>query len=42
MIGRRGFLGAIFGASLGVVTKPVGELVEALTTRKTANFTGKF
>lgn len=36
-IGRRGFLKAIFGASLGAVTKPLGTLVEALTTKKTAS-----
>jgi hypothetical protein len=37
MFSRRGLLKAIFGASLAVVTKPVGALVEALTTRKTSN-----
>lgn len=37
MIGRRGFLKAIFGASLGAVTRPVGAVVEALITRKAAN-----
>lgn len=37
MFNRRGFLKAIFGASLGAVTKPVGALVEALVTRKAAN-----
>lgn len=40
MIGRRGFLkaifGAIFGASLGAMTRGVGGVVEALTTRKAA------
>jgi len=37
MFSRRGFLRAIFGASLGAVTRPVGALVEALATRKTAD-----
>lgn len=37
MFSRRRFLRAIFGASLGAVTRPVGALVEALTTRKAAN-----
>lgn len=36
MFSRRGFLKAIFGASLGAVTKPMGAIVEALTTRKTS------
>jgi hypothetical protein len=37
MFSRRGFLKAIFGASLGAMTRPVGALVEALVTRKAAN-----
>lgn len=37
MFSRRGFLKAVFGASLGTVTKPVGALVEALTTRTVSN-----
>jgi hypothetical protein len=37
MFSRRGFLAAVFGASLGAVTRPVGAVVEALTTRKAAN-----
>jgi hypothetical protein len=37
MFSRRGFLTAIFGASVGAVTKPLGALVEAVTTRKIAN-----
>lgn len=37
MTGRRGFLKAIFGVSLGALTKGVGDIVEALTTRKVAN-----
>lgn len=37
MIDRRGFLKALFGASLGAVTRGVGDVVEALATRKIAN-----
>ena len=37
MIGRRGFLKALFGASLGAVTRPVGALIDALMTRKVSN-----
>jgi hypothetical protein len=37
MIGRRGFLRAVFGAAAGVVTRQVGNVVEALATRKAAN-----
>jgi hypothetical protein len=37
MIGRRGFLRAVFGAAAGVVTRQVGNVVEALTTRKASN-----
>lgn len=37
MISRRGFLKALFGASLGAVMRSVGALVEALTTRKTSD-----
>lgn len=37
MFSRRGLLKAIFGASLGVVTRPIGALVDALTTRKVSN-----
>lgn len=36
MFNRRGFLKAIFGASLGAVTKPVEALVEALVTPEIA------
>jgi hypothetical protein len=37
MIGRRGFLQAVFGASVGAVTRQIGNVVEALTTRKVSN-----
>lgn len=37
MIGRRGFLNAVFGAAASVITRQVGNVVEALTTRKAAN-----
>lgn len=37
MISRRGLLKAIFGTSLSAVTRSVGALVEALTTRKTSD-----
>ncbi len=37
MIGRRGFLKTLFGAAAGLVTRQVGNVVEALTTRKTSN-----
>jgi hypothetical protein len=37
MIGRRGFLKAVFGASVGAVTRQIGNVVEALTTRKVSN-----
>lgn len=37
MFSRRGLLKAIFGASVVAVTRPVGALVEALTTRKISN-----
>lgn len=37
MFDRRGFLKAIFGASLSAMMRPIGALVEALMTRKTAN-----
>jgi hypothetical protein len=37
MLGRRGFLKAVFGVSLGSVTKGVGDVIEALTTAKEAN-----
>lgn len=37
MFSRRGLLKAIFGSSVGAMTRPVGALVEALTTRKVSN-----
>jgi len=37
MINKRRFLSAVFGASQGTVTRGIGDVVEALTTRKTSN-----
>jgi hypothetical protein len=37
MISKRRFLNAVFGASQGTVTRGIGDVVGALTTRKTSN-----